>query len=398
MRQNHNPHALWILTGVAIRIGQRIGLHCDGSSLGLPIFEAEMRRRVWWQIILLDNRTAQLSGSKNSVVANHFDTNIPSNVNDADLNPNMTEMPLEHKGQTEMIFCLITYEIGKFAKDSGWQKLFTAPSPSSKDKIIDELEALLENKFLRHCDRSIPLHFLCLVVARSIITKMRLSAHHPRYRKDVNSAMAHEERDRLFNLSLETIEYDTLVHSTKSLKRFLWHVKVYFQLDAFIALLSELRHRPPGEVSDRAWHQIQEVYSSHPELVTENFALYIAIGNLTLRVWETREAWLARVHHGRVDVPTFIIRLRSSRPAKEGAKDTSELTCEQTDRDPQELQSFHTASSHSLNEDVSIDLNSEVAFDPVSVELSPIDWDYWTNLLQEYEQQIGGSNAQRMFG
>ena len=397
MRQNHNPHALWILTGVAIRIGQRIGLHCDGASLGLPIFEAEMRRRVWWQIILLDNRTAQLSGLKDSIVANFFNTNIPSNVNDADLNPNMTEMPFEHKGQTEMIFCLITYEIGKFAKDSGWQKLFAAPSPSSKDKIIDELEALLENKFLRYCDRSIPLHFLCLVVARSIITKMRLSAHHPRYRKADRAAMPNE-RDRLFNLSLETIEYDTLVHSTKSLKRYLWHVRVYFQMDAFIALLSELRHRPPDEVSNRAWHQIQEVYSSHPELVTENFALYVAIGNLTLRVWETREAWLARVNHGRVDVPSFIIGLRSSRSAKEGVKGGSELPSAQTDQVPQEQQSRGPASSHSLDGDDSTDFNLEVTFDPISVELSPIDWDYWTNLLQEYEQQIGASNAQPMFG
>lgn len=93
MRQKYSPHSLWILTGVAIRIGQRMGLHSDGKSLGLPIFEAEMRRRVWWQIVLLDNRNAQLSGLKNSVVANFFDTNIPANINDSDLNPNMSEQP-----------------------------------------------------------------------------------------------------------------------------------------------------------------------------------------------------------------------------------------------------------------------------------------------------------------
>ena len=52
MRQNQNAHALWILTGVALRIGQRMGLHVDGATLGLPVFEAEMRRRIWWQIML----------------------------------------------------------------------------------------------------------------------------------------------------------------------------------------------------------------------------------------------------------------------------------------------------------------------------------------------------------
>lgn len=89
-----------------------MGLYSDGRSLGLSIFEAEMRRRVWWQIVLLDNKNAQLSGLKNSGVANFFDTDIPANINDNDLNPNMSEQPLEHKHQTEMIFWLITYEIG----------------------------------------------------------------------------------------------------------------------------------------------------------------------------------------------------------------------------------------------------------------------------------------------
>ncbi len=51
-------------------------------------------------------------------------------------------------------------------------------------------------------------------------------AHHPRHRKASSATMPREERDMLFNLSLQMIENDTLVHTMGSLKRYLWHVNI----------------------------------------------------------------------------------------------------------------------------------------------------------------------------
>ena len=31
-----------------------MGLHRDGSKLGLKPYDTEMRRRCWWQIVVLD--------------------------------------------------------------------------------------------------------------------------------------------------------------------------------------------------------------------------------------------------------------------------------------------------------------------------------------------------------
>ena len=47
VRQYHEPNSLWILTGTAVRLGQRIGLHRDGSLVGLLPFETGIRRRIW---------------------------------------------------------------------------------------------------------------------------------------------------------------------------------------------------------------------------------------------------------------------------------------------------------------------------------------------------------------
>ncbi|KAL8634535.1 MAG: hypothetical protein Q9228_007870, partial [Teloschistes exilis] len=62
MYHRYDSHSLWTLTGVALRIAQRMGLHRDGADLKLPPLETEIRRRLWWQILLLEVRAAEFSG------------------------------------------------------------------------------------------------------------------------------------------------------------------------------------------------------------------------------------------------------------------------------------------------------------------------------------------------
>lgn len=154
------------------------------------------------------------------------------------------------------------------------------------------------------------LHFLCLAVARSITMNIRLMAHHPRHWKASGATMPREERDMLFNLTLQMIENDTLVHTMGSLRPYLWHVNIQFQLDAFIYLLREIRRQPRGDLFDRAWDQLQKVYNMHKEVITQDYALYLAIGKLAIRGWDARESHLSRIHQGNTDPPHFIAALQ----------------------------------------------------------------------------------------
>ena len=136
-----------------------MGLHRDGLSLGLSLFETEIRRRVWWQIAVLDNRSAELSGSCNSGLPCFENFKLPLNVNDSDLDPSMTELPAHHAGPTEMMFCMIRCEFGTFLMksqsrepkpsngfDGLWQGLSgNSTSLSEKEKAIREFERYLED-------------------------------------------------------------------------------------------------------------------------------------------------------------------------------------------------------------------------------------------------------------
>ena len=56
VRPQYDARTFWTLTGVALRIAQRLGLHRDGNEFGMRPFVAEMRRRLFWQRVPLERQ------------------------------------------------------------------------------------------------------------------------------------------------------------------------------------------------------------------------------------------------------------------------------------------------------------------------------------------------------
>jgi Fungal specific transcription factor domain len=397
VRQLYDPRTLWSLTGVALRIGQRIGIHRDGASLGLPALDTELRRRLWWQTLVLDGRMAELSGSGFSVLASLSDTKLPLNVNNTDLQPGVIEPPAEHTGATEMMFCLLRYEFGAFftraklgprgptnAFDGVWQALTTSEtSITQRDQTINELQEILESKFLRFCDPLNPLHFLTGALARSALATMRFKVHHPRGRR--GQKLPTEELDMLFTSSLRIIEYDNIGHSTQSIQRFLWHIKSHFAWDPFIYLLTELRRRVTGDEVDRAWQQVEEAYHHHGEFLTMRSPLHDSVATLAERAWGVREAELARrqrIPQTSVLPANFITVLRSRRliPVRQTSTENTSESYQIID---------HPTSEQQPPDYNNGDVDQQYPSEPV--ELSPIDWAAWDIMIEEFELNAGGS-------
>lgn len=175
IRNRMDPHTFWILTGVAIRIMQRMGLHRDGESLGLPPFEIQMKRRLFWHLLPIEGYAGQISGTGISLAPNSWDTKQPFNIDDDELYPGMKEQPREQRGAPQMLFCLTRTELsnlynrtGVRISDSG---ATTLQSDAELERLIDDIENVIETKYLRYCDIVDPLHFLTLDVARSAVTR-----------------------------------------------------------------------------------------------------------------------------------------------------------------------------------------------------------------------------------
>lgn len=280
-RRQLDDQSLWLLTGLASRLAQAMGSHREQSLKQLSPFEAELRRRLWWQIAIMDSRSGQLLGATGEASFNDdADVKAPANVNDSDLSPYMREPLASHDGPTEMIFCTIRLKIGQCMRRLRFARL-TSKTITDSEEIIDAFEKSVEST-LKQCDPSIPLHLISVFLGRSATCQLRFSILQEYHKEKLPDV-----RSRLFNLALEILGYDNQAYSNKTLQRYLWHVGNNFPFQALIYVLADLLERPPGgDDAQQAWTRINRVYEDHPELLS-NFKnpLCFALGNLTLKAW-----------------------------------------------------------------------------------------------------------------
>ncbi|CAJ2509007.1 Uu.00g140330.m01.CDS01 [Anthostomella pinea] len=281
-RRRMDGQSLWLLTGLASRLAKAMGLHREQSLKQLQPFEAEIRRRLWWQIVIMDSRSGQLLGASSDASFHETaDTKLPANISDSDLSPFMREALTSHEGPTEMLFCTIRCEIGQCMLRL--RTCTVPPIPEKQQQVIDLCEKKLDS-LLKHCDQSIPLYLMSVFLGRSAICQMRFSALQAN--ENANSPAT---KDRIFHLALQILEYDSLTISHPSLQGFLWHVRYSFPFQCLIFVLTDLLNRTqPGDQLQlqRAWNVISRAYEDHPELIKDvKNPLYVALGNLAVKAW-----------------------------------------------------------------------------------------------------------------
>ncbi|KAL9080803.1 MAG: hypothetical protein Q9157_000499 [Trypethelium eluteriae] len=327
VRDIYEPRVVWTLTGVAIRIAQGMGLERDGESLGLPPFETEMRRRVWWQLKLHDFRSAELCGLAKfrDLDLGTESTKWPTNVNDNQLHPGMPSLVAETNTLTDMVFVAFRYEFAHFAAQciatfrrqgkgsSEWNLDTPDGGKAEVEKACRALEEALETKYLRYCDPSQPLHLLTMLVARYGMNVVRFLTHHPRRWASIEQTPL-PERQLVWEVSIKLLEQFNMVQSNPLLRRFAWHGAFYQQWHAFIHILDTLRADPVKADADKTWQLIGDTYKTTPGMILDmKKPIHVAIGNLCLKAYSDREAALQRRNLYRPPTPEFILQLRQQR-------------------------------------------------------------------------------------
>ncbi|KAM0518914.1 hypothetical protein ACHAPE_003904 [Trichoderma viride] len=296
VRDIYRCDTLFVLSGVTIRLARKMGLHRDGTFLGLPPFETEMRRRLWWHIAHIDFRTADVMGTKPSPEISTADTKHPINVEDSELYPGMTALPEDHNGITGISLAIIKCEmIASLCKcaatspiDLRWEMLYSPDiSLATKDGVIDEVEDHMEKKYLRHCDPLNPFHTFLSIMVRSAICKMRLFAHNlrqfaPRYPATL------KDHDIAFHNAVKLLEYAGMVQGGHmGLDKYLWQIGTSYCWNTMLYLLMELRYRKFGPEVDKSWKLIGVVFARAPQVFSEfTGSVYVALGKWTLEVWD----------------------------------------------------------------------------------------------------------------
>lgn len=235
------PAVVFSLLGIASRIAERMGLHRDGDSLGLPVLRSEERRRMWWQLQHLECAIAQLVGSVTMTIYAEWDTKLPSNLNDGALRGDLQTLPSERPGLTEMSHCLWRYQILHMQRqnrtpDGSVQGVAWLQSPhvalADKDARVEICEQTLNGMFVQFCEPLEPLHTLIQIGVRSFILSARILLRQPALANAKISEMSLQEREDFMGICMKSWEYYILLRKTESLRGFEWHSEIYSQWPA----------------------------------------------------------------------------------------------------------------------------------------------------------------------
>ncbi|KAG4028690.1 hypothetical protein MFRU_020g01290 [Monilinia fructicola] len=276
VRRHDDTRFVWSLTGLVMRIGQSLGLHRDGEKFGLSPYNTEMRRRLWWQICVLDVRASEDHGSDPSIFDHTFDTKFPLSINDADLDPDMKEPPKPREGVSEMTFVLIRFEICALSKRLQYNSPGRGPSPmgnptkltlEEKEELIRESSVRLEENYLKYCENAGPLYWVASTVARLIFAKMSLIIYHPLIQPGRPQCLSPHTKDRLLKSSIEIIEYSRMLETEASTKKWGWLFRTYVQWHAIAFILGELSVRKNSLLVERAWLAIDSAFDDWSDAV-----------------------------------------------------------------------------------------------------------------------------------
>lgn len=351
VRDIYDPRALWSLTGVAVRIAQGMGLERDGVSLGLPPFETEIRRRIWWLLKTHDFRTAELCGLAKfrDLDTSAESTKWPTNVNDDQLYPGMPSLVAESNTLTDFGFLAMRYELTNFAaarvarfrqdgkNSSQWDLHAPGRDKVEIDKAFRGVEETLETKYIRYCDPSQPLHLVTMLVARFAMNVVRFLKHHPRRWASIEQTPL-SERQWVWEISTKLLEQHNMLLSSPQLKQFAWHAAYFQQWHAFIHVLDTLRANPLIADAEKVWQVIGSIYENTPDMILDTRKpIHVAVGNLCLKAYSDREAALQNGDNS-PSTPEFILQLRQQREiakAKRQARDTKSSRPEDLGSHPQ---------------------------------------------------------------
>ncbi|KEQ95242.1 hypothetical protein AUEXF2481DRAFT_211725 [Aureobasidium subglaciale EXF-2481] len=340
----------------------------------MPIFRAEMCRRLWWQIHLLNRHFTNICDGVDNTDSAHitlFDTKRPLNLNDADLHPDMMVLPIERQGLTEMAFCSVRYEIGDFVRR------LSSENWSQQDKVIGihQLEKTLEEKFASYCDGSIPLQRVTRCLIKT--TVYRLSLIHCHGLLTIHEDTTTENKVQIFATALLLLQTQNASCSNPMLDRYRWHTKLFYCTEALFPVLHGLAFDSLDETDEtEAWKQVSLAYQYNPELLSGKSNvlhkdLCTSLLKLVSTAWSRRRS---RENTSTASIPPDFVDIMSSYPTLPVNTELhgSSIAPWQTDASLQE--------SFGLEQ-----LPNATAIDSSSNQHSLADdnqaWEHWLNLL-----------------
>ncbi|OAQ97691.1 hypothetical protein LLEC1_03572 [Akanthomyces lecanii] len=255
------------LVGVIVHLAQCLRLHKDGAGIyDLTPFQTEMRHRLSWCVIVLDQRSAEDLGTDPMIPEHMWDTPLPLNINDDDISESSPTLPDERDGMTDMTFCLIrihtmqtSVRIRRLASEEPGQTV--AMLDQLCEKLWQETHEMLKKKFVDP-NPSHELAWAAEAMASCIISKMKLIDHCSFYSPEDAHTMTESMQSRSTAHLASAIRVMEQNHSANLDDRWAqwkWIFVAYSRWHGSAILFKEMLRRQWTPVSEQGWATLHRI-------------------------------------------------------------------------------------------------------------------------------------------
>lgn len=407
VRANDDSLYSWTMLGVAVRLAHSLGLHREGSQSGISQFTQELRRRLWWQLVVLDMRASEDMSTDPMIWEHTFNTRRPLNINDDDMDPDSTQPIIERQGYTENTKSSLSH----YAAPLAWCIGYAPPmrnneeppgrSLGEKSRMLAEFEDYVQKDILPHCDLSKPAAWVTSVVAQIIIRRLRLSMYHPMQHNSRPVERPQVSRETLLKTAIECMELSHLLDTEPVAARWRWFFKTYVQWHALAATLVELCVQTKGPLVERAWRIVDVVFDDWANRIADSPSgmLWRPIKKLRNKAQATRnEARMSSMSlesqgHQQLPLPYFgtpgVAGFRAPNNGTPSLLGASSLAYNQN-----MLDQIYGASCGLPSNGVTL-LDTDTSGLTADGVAGPIDWSEWEQFMQDFqmEDQMAHSNG-----
>lgn len=298
-RRHDSPRFVWMMTGLAIRMAQYLGLQRDGTHFEhLTPFEIEMRRKVWWAVCMLDVRASEDQGTDLTISSGSFDTRIPLNINDVDIQPETKQMPTERDCVTDMSFAHIFYGIGDIMRQ------MMAPSVrggvaglEDQSRLLNDIYQKFEQGYCQYTTESGNIaYWVGVTIARLVMAKMTLIIFLPVLFSSPSEHISDEVRTKLLVSAIEVAEYNHALNAEQACRQWRWVYQTYTHWHAIVYLMIEISRRPWSPIVERAWVALHSSWLIPAQAPGDkNLRIWVPLRKLMDKASKHRDAELNRL-------------------------------------------------------------------------------------------------------
>ncbi|RAK74352.1 Zn(II)2Cys6 transcription factor [Aspergillus fijiensis CBS 313.89] len=298
-RRYDSPRYIWMMTGFVIRMAHYLGLHRDGAHFDrFTPYEVELRRRAWWGVCLLDIRASEDQGTDLTIMQGSFDTKLPLNINDSDINPDTKETPRECNGLTDMSVPRLSAHMTNIMRDMMSRGIAKGvEGMQEQSRSVDEIYRKLDEEYLQHTAGSTNIvSWVAVNLIRMVMAKMTLIVFLPVLFSSPSEELTEAIRTKLLCAAIEVAEYNHALNAENSGRHLRWLYQTCTHWHAIVYLLIESSRRPWSPFVERAWTALNSSWLiPAPSPAVGRRGIWVPLRKLMEKARRHRDAELTRL-------------------------------------------------------------------------------------------------------